>query len=225
VKEAVKKSRAGEKTKTATSAKVSNSNARPRCIYVDNSNVFIGGQETAKARNEEGHLLRIAFSNFLFLITAGTMNFEELVWAGSGDAETGEIFHGLKERGVDVQIIPRSEGGEHETVDNAMQLAMYRHARKYRDFAGTMVLCSGDGKGADEEKGFLHDLMNFVDDGWRLELYSWDKACSQALKDFANNHGEYIPLDEYYESITFIKDGRPALPVKLRSLKKAGPTK
>ena len=188
---------------------------RPVCIYVDNSNIYIGGQETAKHRGEDSMGLRIAFNNFLFLITHGDMEFDEMVWAGSGTPEHEEIFKSVTDKGIDLQLIPRAENGENETVDQAIQLSMYRHHRKYKTTPGTIVLCTGDGKGFSEEKGFLYDVKGFTEDGWKLNLYSWDAICHHGLKHFAQQHGHYAPLENHYEAITFIKDGRHAKQVKL----------
>lgn len=183
---------------------------RPVCIYVDNSNIYIGGQETAKTHNEDRSSLRIAFNNFIFLITQGNMEFDEMVWAGSGTHENEEIFKSITDMGIELQLIPRSESGENETVDQAIQLSMYRHHRKYKETPGTIVLCTGDGKGFSEEKGFLYDVKGFTEDGWKLNLYSWDSICHHGLKHFAQQHGHYIPLENHYKEITFIKDGRQA---------------
>ncbi len=189
---------------------------KPVCIYVDNSNIYIGGQEAAKNRNEDSLQLRINFKHFLFLITHGSLAFDELVWAGSGPHEIEDIFEGMIGEGVDLQIIPRSETGEHETVDQAIQLAMYRHNRKYRKSPGTIVLCTGDGKGFSEEKGFLYDVSGFIEDGWDLALYSWDANCHHDLKEFARRHGYYVQLEDHYHSITFIKDGRNSVDVQFK---------
>ena len=190
-------------------------NKRPICIYVDNSNIYIGGQEAAKVHKEESINLRISFNHFLFLITHGDMEFDELVWAGSGPPEMEEVFKTITDKGIDLQLIPRSESGENETVDQIMQLSMYRHARKYRNTPGTIILCTGDGKGFHEEKGFLYDVKGFIEDGWKLNLYSWDAICHNGLKQFAKEHGYYVALEKHYHGITFIKDGRNASEVRL----------
>lgn len=192
----------------------------PVCIYVDNSNIYIGGQEAAKKHMEDPTQLRIAFTNFLYLITRGDMEFEELVWAGSGSSEMEDVFQSITARGVDLQIIPRSESGENETVDQAIQLSMYRHHRKYRDSPGTIVLCTGDGKGFHEEKGFLYDVNGFIEDGWGLSLYSWDAICHHELKRFAKKYGYYTPLEKHYYEITFLKNGRREEPVRIPKLRK-----
>lgn len=188
---------------------------RPVCIYVDNSNIYIGGRKAAKMHKEDPNNLRIAFDHFLFLITHGHLQFDEMVWAGSGLSEHEEIFKSITDKGVDLQLIPRSESGENETVDQAIQLSMYRHHRKYRHHPGTIVLCTGDGKGFSEEKGFLYDVKGFTEDGWKLNLYSWDFLCHHGLKHFAKQHGRYFPLEKYYHAVTFIKNGRSALEVEL----------
>ncbi|MES2628511.1 MAG: hypothetical protein V4616_06030 [Bacteroidota bacterium] len=193
---------------------------KPVCIYVDNSNIYIGGQEAAKNRQEDSMQFRINFSHFLYLVTGGDLEFEELVWAGSGPHDIEDIFESMTKRGIDLHIIPRSETGEHETVDEAIQLCMYRHHRKYRNSPGTIVLCTGDGKGYHEEKGFLYDVTGFIEDGWDLALYSWDANCHHQLKDFAIKHGHYVKLEDHYESITFIKSGRNAKPVELHPARK-----
>lgn len=194
---------------------------QPVCIYVDNSNIYIGGQEVAKKYGEDSLGFRIMFENFLYLITHGDMEFNELVWAGSGPPELEDVFQGLVKKGVDLQLIPRSETGENETVDQAIQLAMYRHNRKYKHAPGTIVLCTGDGKGFHEEKGFLYDIKGFMEDGWDLNLYSWDATCHGGLKKFARKHGKYFPLEKHYQAITFIKEVRPSSKVRLSARKKS----
>lgn len=188
---------------------------KPVCIYVDNSNIYIGGQFVAKKRNEDNLHLRIDFENFLHLVSGGGKKFNELVWAGSGPPELESIFKSIENKGADIHMIPRNIGGENECVDQDIQLAMYRHHRKYRKNPGVMVLCTGDGKGFHEEKGFLFDLKGFVEDGWKLHLYCWNATCHKKLKQFAKTHGFFVPLEKHYRNITFIKDGRPARPVRL----------
>jgi hypothetical protein len=190
---------------------------RPVCIYVDNSNIYIGGKEVAKHKKEDSSLFRLDFTNFLNLVTEGNKEFDEFVWAGSSLHEMEDVFKGIRNKGIDLHLIPRSESGENETVDEAIQLAMYRHHRKYRSTPGTIILCTGDGKGFHDEKGFLFDVTGFTEDGWKLILYSWDAVCHHGLKQFAKQHGHYLPLEEYYDSVTFIKDKRHAKALTLNN--------
>jgi hypothetical protein len=184
-----------------------------RCIYVDNSNIYIGGKKISERKGEDKTQFRIDFMNFLCLITQGTFKFQEMVWDGSGSKEILKVLRKVKRTGADVLIIPRPESGENETVDSALQLSMYRHVWKYKNRPGTIVLCTGDGKGYDKEKGFLYDVVNFVREGWDFELYCWNKSCHKKLKEFAIKNGAYVPLEKYYDSITFIENGRNSKPL------------
>lgn len=190
---------------------------KPVCIYVDDSNIYIGAQTIAGKNHEDTHAMRLAFDHFLFLITEGTMTFDELVWGGSMPPETEAVWESIRKQGIEPELIQRQNNeGEFNTVDQAIQLMMYRHMRKHRDSPGTIVLCTGDGAGYHHEKGFLYDITGFIEDGWDIVLYSWDIICHKQLKAFAREHGQYIKLEDHYESITFIKHGRHASPVNIK---------
>ena len=190
---------------------------KPICIYVDNSNIYIGGQTVAKQKGEDSFAFRIFFSSFLYLITNGTYDFDEIVWGGSIPPESDEVWKKIRSKGIEPELIPRSASGENNTVDQAIQLLMYRHVRKHRKNPGTIVLCTGDGSGYYDDKGFLFDVKGFIEDGWDLILCSWDAVCHKQLKKFAEEHGHYIKLEEHYDSITFIQGGRKASLVNLNA--------
>jgi hypothetical protein len=60
--------------------------------------------------------------------------------------------------------------------------------------------------------------------GWAVEVLSWRGACSRHLRQFADEHGVFVALDDYYEAITFLAAGRRAAPLSLkhRGLARAG---
>ena len=70
------------------------------------------------------------------------------------------------------------------------------------------VLLTGDGAGYDEGAGFHADLERMARRGWGIEVLSWDMACNRRLRTWAREAGIYIPLDDYYDSVTFIEKGR-----------------
>ena len=182
-------------------------------LYVDNSNVFHEGQRFANNRGEDGGALRIYFRNFIQLAANGR-KLKEVVWGGSIPPEKDDVWQYLKDMGVRPDLIPRSDSGENETVDHLIQLKMYRHVHKYKSAPGTVVLATGDGKGYYKEDGFLYDVESFLNDGWQIEIMSWEHSCHRKLKEFAEARGEFICLDDYYDSITFIKNGRVVAPLK-----------
>jgi hypothetical protein len=51
--------------------------------------------------------------------------------------------------------------------------------------------------------------------GWGVEVISWDGSCRPALRTWARTNGTFIRLDDYYDAITFLKDGRWAKPLDL----------
>ncbi len=178
------------------------------CLYVDNSNIFHEGQRFAeKIKGEHRRNFRIYFKNFVKLLVSNR-EVREVVWGGSIPPRNDDLWIYLNELGIDPTLIPRAASGENETVDHKIQLQMYRHVRKYKSDPGTIILATGDGKGYFKEEGFLFDVEGFVADGWSIEVASWDHSCHGELKKFVSAHGKYIKLDDYYDRITFIKDGR-----------------
>lgn len=192
----------------------------PLCVYVDNSNIFHEGQRfSQEQRSEDRRMFRIHFGRFIELVTESQPT-TEIVWGGSTPPSTDDVWANLSRKGIAPHLIPRSATGENETVDNLVQLQMHRHARKYRDSPGTMVVCTGDGKGYDEEEGFLFDVEGFVKDGWLVKVVSWTHSCSARLKAFAQQYGEFVALENHYDDVTFIQGGRSIKPLQviLRSM-------
>lgn len=180
----------------------------PVCVYVDNSNIFHEGQRYASEKKGEDRLtFRIHFARFIDLVTESRPT-TEIVWGGSTPPSTDEVWGNLSRKGVKPFLIPRATSGENETVDHLVQLQMHRHARKYRNSPGTMVVCTGDGKGYDQEEGFLYDVEGFVAEGWLLKVVSWNHSCSARLMAFAKERGQFVALDDHYEEVTFLEGGR-----------------
>lgn len=76
------------------------------------------------------------------------------------------------------------------------------------------LLATGDGKGYYQDDGFLYDVEMFVQDGWGIELLSWEHSCNRMLRVFAEKHGKFISLDTNYDKISFIKGGRVVQPLR-----------
>ena len=41
--------------------------------------------------------------------------------------------------------------------------------------------------------------------GWGVELLAWEKTCKPQMRDWVRRNGVYVPLDDHYESVTFLK--------------------
>jgi hypothetical protein len=81
---------------------------------------------------------------------------------------------------------------------------------------GTVVLATGDGAGGRSGRGFLRYLQNFRSAGWAVETIAWNYSCNHALRQWVEEHGRYIALEGYYESITYVPGIRAASPLSLR---------
>jgi len=53
--------------------------------------------------------------------------------------------------------------------------------------------------------------------GWGIEVLSWDVCCNKRLKTWAANVGIFIRLEDYYDSITFVKGLRNSKALSLKS--------
>ena len=178
-------------------------------VYWDNSNIFHSAQELAEDRNGEGdsyYRLRINFRN-MFKLAAADRPVVKAFAAGSIPPALTALWNVLEGQGVKVDLFQRGEDtpSEQDVPDEKLQLAMMRDALKYKHEPGTVVLLTGDGRGYDEEKGFFKTIEDVHSLGWRIELLSWNHSCYQRMKEWVQDHGTYIALDDYYDSVTFLK--------------------
>ena len=185
-------------------------------IYWDNSNIFIGAQDLTEER--EGHnarnRMRIHFSNMLILAHANRP-IEKAAAAGSVPPQMQRLWNQMENQGMEVTVYDRgsSDRGEQEVPDNQLQLRMLRDAVQYNGNPGIAVLLSGDGRGLYSGEGFYHTLELMHGKGWRVELLAWNDSCHKKMREWVQNKGVFIPLDDYYDSVTFLEPSRPGFPL------------
>lgn len=180
------------------------------CIFWDNSNIFVPAQDVAKA--QDGAIvyrdLRIHFANLYELARAGR-NVVSGVCVGSAQVDMGSIWDRLRDVGVTLELFERGhDSGREQAVDQALQVHMLRSVIDLEP--GTAVLLTGDGAGAHEGKGYFADLKRMHSNGWKVEVLSWRNSCHSRLRSWAEANGRFVALDDYYESITFLKNLRYA---------------
>ena len=178
-------------------------------IYWDNSNIYIGAKNFAELR--EGKLsrglVRIHFKALLRLAGANR-RVEKAVVAGSTPPGARELWDKLRGEGVQVEeLFDRGDrfGKEQEVPDERLQNRMLMDAMKFAP--GVVVLLTGDGKGRRREKGFHYALELLRARGWRVELLAWRGSCHRGMREWVEKNGVFVPLDEHYESVTFLKQG------------------
>lgn len=178
-------------------------------IFWDNSNIFIPAKYVAN-KNEgtwAENQVRVHFQSLYDLAKVGR-EVESAVCVGSVPPELQTVWSNLRQVGVEVELYERgSDSGTEQGVDQCLQVHMLRVLADSEE-PSTAVLLTGDGAGYETGIGFHADLERMADRGWGIEVISWDTACNNNLKEWAKENGAYIPLEDYYRSVTFLEGTR-----------------
>ena len=184
-------------------------------IYWDTSNIFISAQQAAIEYEGETarYRTRIYFRNLLELAHAGR-EIEHAIAVGSVPPELRHVWNRMENEGVTVQLLERGAlGGREQGVDQMLQTAMLRDSLDYNGDPGIAVLLTGDGAGFMDGVGFHADLERMHRRGWRIEVLSWRDSCNRRMREWAEQKGRFIALDDFYYSITFLEPPVPGRPV------------
>ena len=184
-------------------------------IYLDNSNIFISAQESAAEREGESARarVRIHFRNLLALAQAGRP-IERAIAVGSIPPELRQMWNRLENEDVEVQLLERGAlQGSEQGVDQVLQTIMLRDTVDYNGVPGIAVLLTGDGSGFVDGVGFHADIERMHGRGWDIEVLSWRHSCNRRMREWAEENGKFIALDDFYNSITFLEGAWPGQPV------------
>ncbi len=186
-------------------------------IYWDNSNIFISSKTVSQEREgtyaERG--IRIQFDNLYKLATANR-NIAKACCIGSVPPDLQEVWDRIRSTGVNVETYERGKDSSKEQgLDQCLQVHMLRDIADNQE-PQIVVLLTGDGQGYDDGVGFHADLERMARAGWGIEVIAWDRSCKKTLKEWAAKEGNYIKLEDYYDSVTYIKNGiRNSSPLNL----------
>ena len=184
-------------------------------IYWDNSNLFIGAQQAAAAVEGDAvrYRVRLDFRYLLDLAAAGR-DIEHAIAVGSVPPELRHVWNRLENQGVTVQLLERGViQGREQGVDQSLQTAILRDVLDYKENPGTAVLTTGDGAGFADGVGFHADLERMRRRGWRIEVLSWRHSCNRRMREWAEQYGLFIALDDFYDSVTFLEPPAPGQPM------------
>ena len=95
--------------------------------------------------------------------------------------------------------------GEQQTPDRVLQLQMLRDFADYNGDPGIAVVLTGDGQSFFDGARFQADLERMHRRGWRVEVLSWANSCNQRMRQWVEAHGVFVPLDDFYEQVTFLE--------------------
>ena len=181
-------------------------------VYWDNSNIFHEAQRLAEERDKgpaARYRVGVHFERLLTLAHAGRP-VERAYAAGSVPPELRQLWNRMEARGIEVSVFDRGEThrGEQDMPDRLLQLRMLEDALDYNGDPGIAVLLSGDGAGYLEGAGFHRTLERMHRRGWRIEILSWAHSCNQRMRQWAQENGIFVALDDFYEAITFMEPSR-----------------
>ena len=167
--------------------------------------------EKDKYGDDVAFRLRLDFRNLIQLFQEDRA-IRKAVVAGSVPPEMKDVWKQLEREGIRTEIIDKSQtgGAEHNLPDMTLQWEMLHDAITETP-CGTAVLLTGDGAGWELGRGFLPTVQAMKRRGWKIELHSWQDSCNRRLMKWAQRNGVFVRLDDFYESITYIKssDNRP----------------
>ena len=182
-------------------------------LYWDNSNIFHEAQRLAE-ENGEGpgarYRVRIHFENTLRLAHADPP-VEKAIAVGSVPPELRQLWNRMEGRGVKVHLFDRGapDRGGQEMPDRVLQLRVLEDALDYNGDPGIVVLLTGDDAGYLEGAGFHSTLERMHRRNWRVEILSWAHSTNQRMRRWAEANAIFVPLDDFYDAITFMEPSRP----------------
>ena len=161
-------------------------------ILVDNSNVFIGGQEfSARKRNlpfEFDYSWRIDFGALLGKVANGHKIIKAIL-VGSTPPPNDSLWSVAKNVGFEVITYKRSPSGE-KAVDTELLASglkvIYKHPRP-----AVLKLLSGD-------RDFIPLIRNAYEEGWETELWGFSHTIANELQQMVNR---VILLDDVFDDI------------------------
>lgn len=180
-------------------------------IFWDNSNIHFVGLNNVmpvKEPNENSKAFRSYFKGLLQLAHRGRET-GKIYLAGSIPPQNDSLWDYIKSLGIEVELLERTAENRENANDVSIQAAMLRTAMDSIGNNETFVVMTGDGAGGMAGVGFLADLRRIKEKmGHNIELIAWDNCCNRYLKEYVENNGKYIPLEGYYENVTFLTKGR-----------------
>jgi hypothetical protein len=159
--------------------------------------------------------VRLQFDVLLQLALAGRPLANAFV-VGSIPPEQRAVWERLEAAtGVRPELYERGafSGGE-QGLDQCLQVHMLRAISDNPD-PQVAVLMTGDGAGYDDGVGFHADMERMHAAGWGIEVLSWLGHCRKGLRVWAATNGIFVPLDDHYESVTFLEGARRSRPLDL----------
>ena len=110
------------------------------------------------------------------------------------------MWNRLENEGVAVHLLECGAlHGREVGVDQVLQTYMLRDTVDHNGDPGIAVILTGDGAGFADGVGFHADLERMHRKGWRIEVLSWRHSCNRRMREWAEENGKFIALDDFYD--------------------------
>lgn len=184
-------------------------------IIWDNSNIFICGRAVCDKIEYRPANFRINFEALVDL-AADSRPIEQVFCVGSVPPPTDAVWGHIEDKtGKKPELYERgAASGREQAVDQALQTRMLRLGYDF-DPPETIILLSGDGSGFEEGVGFFSDIKRLHKVGWNVEVLAWKDHCKREMRTWAEESGLFVPLDDFYGTVTFLQGLRRAKPLDL----------
>ncbi|MBK1634881.1 NYN domain-containing protein [Rhodovulum adriaticum] len=175
-------------------------------IIWDNSNILWSGRDYCKRREWREAQFRIYFPNLIDLAADGRP-VEQVFCVGSVPPRSDPVWGHIEAiTGRKPETYERgAQSGKEQAVDQALQTRMLRLGYDYPP--ETLVLLTGDGKGADEGVGFFADAQRLHKIGWSVEVVAWRDNCARQMREWTEENGVFVDLGDFYTEVTFLEGG------------------
>jgi len=184
----------------------------PVYFFLDFSNIAISASQLA-AKNGDGfysdHRIRLHCDNLRALAERGRQWQSGFAAAGFSNPQSNIKQH-FDRAGIKMHLSERGLSTRREqNVDQLIQLEMWKLLQRHCP-PGVVVLATGDGAGAIDGEGFIPTLKYLREQGFDIEVMSWEHSLNPCLRSWAESNGRSILLNPFYENLTFVDGGRRA---------------
>lgn len=170
-------------------------------LFIDNSNIFIEAQRTARNKfHYDDELVirqRINYGKLLDAVR-NERTLKETILVGSRPPDNDSLWNKLKELNIEPRIFDRSYYSGREKRVDAELINTIRDTLEDNPNPGTIALIAGD-------QDYIPTLERCVKKKWAVEIYFWEQI-SPSLKGM--NQIRFISLDERFKEITFVEKTR-----------------
>jgi len=196
----------------------------PAHIFIDNSNMLGGATRFAATAEPQvpWQAIRLYFRNFAQLIEAGH-TVHTRVLGGSLPPGNDALWDHARNQGYDTSLLQKIETNDGRLIEQGVDEILHlKIANLLLDLNApqTLILGTGDGNLSDFQTSFEQQVRRALKRGWEVEIWSWSEQLSGKFSAI-NVNGRWPrinTLDEFYESITFVKGGEWSLPGGTRAI-------